>query len=329
MAARKIHNQEIFNACDAAFPGQIPANSPQFSLPIKQLLVKHFGPSALDQIMLYLAFSAMHTSGHRHGAFLDAAATAAKCAIYTTYMEEGENLRLTGQLHHIEPKRVKVIVEEVEQALTQGKLLKMLGSHEPRYLIQFPYLWLELYAWEPKQARIAGTSLTSAEKQQIVDKLTHPVPDAQLLNGIQFMDLLELLHHRSQEEMPAERRVPLSEAMTDHMKRRLIHSGTVTRIDSPWGAPFYALTRTSYAPVDDEERAYAAVEDTARYFSLMRNWAERQPRVIRILEELNIPIDQADQALQELDALISAWADRHHQPAGEPFILQAVVGQPD
>ena len=43
----------------------------------------------------------MRTGGHRHGAFLDAAATAAKCAIYMTYMEQGQNLRMTGHLHHI------------------------------------------------------------------------------------------------------------------------------------------------------------------------------------------------------------------------------------
>jgi hypothetical protein len=301
----------------------------QPSLPIKYLLVKHFGPSALDQIMLYLAFSAMHTSGHRHGAFLDAAATAAKCAIYTTYMEEGQNLRLTGQLHHIEPKRVKAIVEEVEQALTDGKLLKMLGSHEPRYLIQFPYLWLELYPWQAGRSRIAGTSLTTHEKQQIEEKLPAQLPPAQILNSIEFMDLLELLHSRSQEEMPIDRQVCLSEAMADHIKRRLIHSGTVTRIDTAWGIPFYALTRTSYSPVDDDERVYTVVEDTARYFSLMRSWAERQPKAIRILEELNLPVAQADQALQELDELISAWADRYHQPDGEPFILQMAAGPTD
>ena len=44
-------------------------------------LINSLSPSAMDQIMLYLAFSAMRTSGHRHGAFLDAAATAAKCAL--------------------------------------------------------------------------------------------------------------------------------------------------------------------------------------------------------------------------------------------------------
>ena len=94
-------------------------------------LINSLSPSAMDQIMLYLAFSAMRTSGHRHGAFLDAAATAAKCVIYMTYVEQGQNLRMTGHLHHIEPKRVKVIVQEVEEALTKGKLLKMLGSQEP------------------------------------------------------------------------------------------------------------------------------------------------------------------------------------------------------
>ncbi|WP_317134621.1 heterocyst differentiation control protein [Leptolyngbya sp. 7M] len=297
---------------------------------IKHALIKHFGPSALDQIMLHLAFSAMHTSGHRHGAFLDAAATAAKCAIYTTYIEEGQNLRLTGQLHHIEPKRVKVIVEEVERALSEGKLLKMLGSHEPRYLIQFPYLWLELHPWQPGRSRISGNSLTLSEKRLIEEKLPDNLPPAQLINGIQFMDLLELLHSRSQEDLPSDHQVPLSEAMADHIKRRLIHSGTVTRIDSSWGVPYFALMRTFYAPLDDQERAYTAVEDTAQYFSLMRSWASRQPQVIRILEELNIPTEQIDQALEELDQLISTWANRYHRPNGRPVVLQSVAGvRPD
>ena len=51
----------------------------------------------------------MKTGVHRHGAFLDAAAIAAECAIYTTYMGQDKNLRMTGHLHHIEPNRVKPI----------------------------------------------------------------------------------------------------------------------------------------------------------------------------------------------------------------------------
>lgn len=289
-------------------------------------LIKRLSPSSMDQIMLYLAFSAMRTSGHRHGAFLDAAATAAKCAIYMTYLEQGQNLRMTGHLHHIEPKRVKVIVEEVRQALTEGKLLKMLGSQEPRYLIQLPYVWLEQFAWQPGRSRVPGTSLTLEEKRQIEENLPDNLPDAQLINSFQFMDIIEFLHSRSQEDLPSDRRMPLSEALAEHIKRRLIYSGTVTRIDSPWGMPFYALTRSSYSPADEEERTYIMVEDTAQFFRMMRNWAERQSNVVRILEELDIPPDQVDTALEELDEVIRAWADRYHKIGGSPIVLQMVVG---
>lgn len=290
-------------------------------------LIKRLSPSAMDQIMLYLAFSAMRTSGHRHGAFLDAAATAAKCAIYMTYLEQEQNLRMTGHLHHIEPKRVKAIVEEVRQALTEGKLLKMLGSQEPRYLIQFPYIWLEQHPWQPGRPRIAGTSLTSEEKRQIEQKLpTENLPDAQVINSFQFLDLIEFLHARSQEDLPEERRMPLSEALAEHIKRRLLYAGTVTRIESPWGMPFYALTRSSYSPPDEEERTYIMVEDTARYFRLMSDWANREPRVMRVLEELDIPPERLEQALEELDEVIRAWADRYHQVGGRPIVLQMVMG---
>lgn len=289
-------------------------------------LIKNLSPSAMDQIMLYLAFSAMRTSGHRHGAFLDAAATAAKCAIYMTYIEQGQNLRMTGHLHHIEPKRVKVIVEEVRQALTEGKLLKMLGSTEPRYLIQLPYVWLEQYPWQPGRSRIFGTSLLTEEKRQIEEKLPSNLPDAQLVNSFQFMELIEFLHVRSQEDLPIERRMPLSEALAEHIKRRLLYSGTVTRIDSPWGMPFYALTRSTYSPVDDEERTYVMLEETARYFQLMRDWARRQPKVMRVLEELDIPPENIERALEELDEVIRAWADRYHRDGGETMVLQMVFG---
>ncbi|HEY9698973.1 MAG TPA: heterocyst differentiation master regulator HetR [Trichocoleus sp.] len=289
-------------------------------------LIKRLGPSAMDQIMLYLAFSAMRTGGHRHGAFLDAAATAAKCAIYMTYLEQDQNLRMTGHLHHIEPKRVKVIVEEVRQALTEGKLLKMLGAQEPRYLIQFPYVWLEQYPWTPGRSRVPGSNLTTDEKRQIEEKLPPNLPDAQLINSFQLMDIIEFLHSRSQEDLPDDRQMPLSEALAEHIKRRLLYSGTITRIDSPWGMPFYALTRASYAPADEEERTYIMLEDTARFFRMMKDWAERQPSVVRILEELDIPPDRVPQALAELDEVIRMWADRYHQVGGKPHILQMIVG---
>ncbi|MEP0749201.1 heterocyst differentiation master regulator HetR [Trichocoleus sp. DQ-A2] len=289
-------------------------------------LIKSLSPGAMDQIMFYLAFSAMRTGGHRHGAFLDAAATAAKCAIYMTYLEQGQNIRMTGHLHHIEPKRVKVIVEEVRQALTEGKLLKMLGSQEPRYLIQFPYVWMEQFPWQPGRSRIYSTNLTADEKRYLEEKLPNNLPDAQLINAFQFLELIEFLHSRSQEDLPEERRIPLSEAFAEHIKRRLIYSGTVTRIDSPWGLPFYALTRASYSPAEDEERTYIMIEDTARYFRLMKDWADRQLNVMRILEELDIPPDRIEAAMQELDMVIRDWADKYHRADGQPVLLQMVFG---
>ncbi|MEP0902767.1 heterocyst differentiation master regulator HetR [Leptolyngbya subtilissima AS-A7] len=291
-----------------------------------EALIRRLSPSAIDQILLYIAFSAMRTGGHRHGAFLDAAATAAKCAIYMTYLEQGENLRMTGHLHHIEPKRVKAIVEEMRQALTEGKLLKMLGSQEPRYLIQFPYMWLRRYPWQPGQSRVSGTSLTSDEKALLESRLPNPCPDARIINSFQFLELIEILHEKSQDDLPVEHRVPLSEALAEHIRRRLIYSGTVARIDASWGASYYGLVRASYAPVDDQERMYAMVEDTAQYFRMMREWANGIPGTMRVLEELDIPVADRDTALQELDEVIRTWADKYHQPGGEPTLLQMVIG---
>jgi hypothetical protein len=271
----------------------------------------------------------MRTSGHRHGAFLDAAATAAKCAIYMTYLEQGQNLRMTGHLHHLEPKRVKIIVEEVRQALTEGKLLKMLGSQEPRYLIQLPYVWMEKYPWQPGRSRVPGTSLTSEEKKQIERKLPKNLPDAQLVTSFEFLELIEFLHKRSQEELPQHHQMPLSEALAEHIKRRLLYSGTVTRIDSPWGMPFYALTRPFYAPADDQERTYTMVEDTARYFRMMKDWAERKANSMRAVEELDIPLEKMQEAMEELDEIIRAWADKYHCDGGTPMILQMAFGNQD
>ncbi|NJR70610.1 MAG: heterocyst differentiation master regulator HetR [Synechococcales cyanobacterium CRU_2_2] len=289
-------------------------------------IINRLSPSAMDQILLYLAFTAMRTGGHRHGAFLDAAATAAKCAIYTTYLEQGENLRMTGHLHHIEPKRVKAIVEEVRLELAEGKILKMLGSQEPRYLIQFPYVWLERYAWVPGKSRFPNNGLNADEKAYIEAKLPAELPDAQAINSFQLMELLEFLHERSQEDVPEGRQLPLSEALAEHIRRRLLYSGTIMRIDLPWGTPYYALTRVSYSPADEEERTFITVEDTARFFRMMRDWAQRRPHAMRVLEELDIPEDQVAGALTELDQLLREWGDRHHRPGGKAIAVQMVVG---
>ena len=289
-------------------------------------LVRQLGPSAIDQILLYIAFSAMRTGGHRHGAFLDAAATAAKCAIYMTYVEQGENLRMTGHLHHIEPKRVKAIVGELQEALTEGRLLKLLGSQEPRYLIQFPYVWLNKYPWQPGTFRIPSTSLTADEKRLLERKLPTDIPDAQIINSFQLMELIEFLHERSQEDFPPDRRSPLSEALAEHIRRRLMYSGTIQRLDSPWGMSFYALMRPSYSPADQEERTLIMLEDTARYFRMMREWSENKADTIRVLEELDVPPEKLPEAIAELDEVLRAWADKYHETGGRPMVLQLAMG---
>ena len=316
-----------FHSCSCTIALVIESGRLLTDMTIDTDLIKCLSLGALDQIMFYLAFSAIRSGGHRHGAFLDAAATAAKCAVYLTYVEQDLNLRRTGLLHHIEPRRVKEIVEEVRMALTEGKLHKILGSQEPPYLIQFPYLWLEKYPWQPGRSRFPASGLTSIEKQQIEDKLPPNLPDAQLVNSFQLMELIESLHNRFQASLPAQHRMPLSESLAEHIKRRLLYSGTIARVDSTClGLPFYALARVSYSPADTEERTYLMVEDTARYFRMMKSWAERRPQVGRMLEELDIAPDNVDQALEELDDFLRSWADRYHQEGGIPFVMQMLVG---
>ena len=310
--------------------GTVPSHfHPPSDAPNHSDLIKRLHPSPVDQIMLHLAFFTLRSSGHRHGAFLDAAATAAKCAIYLTYIEQGENLRMTGHLHHLEPKRVKAIVQEVQAALTEGKLLKLFGSHDPRYLIQLPHLWLERYPWTVNQPRFAETQLLPAQQLSLTARLPATLPNAQVLSAEQFTTLLEQLHGRSQADWPVERRLPCSDALTEHMRRRLLYAGTVTRIDSPWGPAYYALTQAFYAPANEAERTCIRIEDAARFLQLMQDWVDRRPHTMRVLEELEIPAAQIDRAFQELDQLLRDWADRHHHRDGEAIVLQMAIGERD
>lgn len=282
---------------------------------------------SFDQIMFFLAARAMKIGGHRYGAFLDAAATAAKYIIYTTYLEENQNLRATGHLYHIEPKRVKAIIEEIQQTLNNGKSLKTLGAEEPDYLTQFPYLWLGQYPWKPGQARVQGIHLLPSELQYIEQKLPGALPDAQLIDEAQLMELIETLYLRSQTKLVNEDQLCFSEAMGEHIKRRLLHTGTIKKIETPFSLPFYVLTRCSYTPVEKEERLYALSGDLVRFFQLMEQWADNQQTVLRGLEELDIPSEKIPVALQELDELIRSWADKYHQDDGEPVVLQMVAGK--
>nr|MBA3923526.1 heterocyst differentiation control protein [Nostocaceae cyanobacterium] len=61
----------------------------------------------------------------------------------------------------------------------------------------------------------------------------------------------------------------------------------------------------------------------------MKDWAERRPNVMRVLEELDIPADRLDLALSELDEILRAWGDRYHQAGGTTMVLQMVFGKKD
>lgn len=294
-------------------------------------LIDNLSLSSMDQIMFYLAFSAIRTGGHRHGTFLNAAATAAKCAVYSTYLEQNQSLRKTGFLHHIEPKRVKEIIEEVRMALTEGKLLKLMGAQEPDYLMHLPHYWLATYPIATEDADFAVQGLSLQEKRRIRSKLQADLPKAKVISTVQLMEMIEYLHERSQQDFPDKDKLPLSDSLAEHIRRQLIHSGTVIKIDlNSLPLPLYALARESYAPAGKAARTRAMIEDTARFFKLMRRWAEQQPRVIRIVEELDIPQHRIDQALEHLDVLLQNWANQYHQEGGETFILHLCAGaKPD
>jgi len=92
---------------------------------------------------------------------------------------------------------------------------------------------------------------------------------------------------------------------------------------------FYALMRPSYSPADQEERTLIMLEDTARYFRMMREWAEQEGDTVRILEELDIPPEKLPAAIAELDENIRAWADKYHEAGGRPMVLQMAMGHQD
>jgi len=71
------------------------------------------------------------------------------------------------------------------------------------------------------------------------------------------------------------------------------------------------------------------MEDTARYFRLMREWADSQSGSRRILEELNIPRENREAAFDELDRVISQWANKYHVQSGQPTVIQMAMGDSD
>lgn len=283
--------------------------------------------SSADRILIYLAISVMKLGGHRYGSFLEAANTAAKLAIYSSYLDQGNNVRKTSFLHHVEPKRVRAIIKEVESLITEGRSLTTLSDQEPYYLIGLPYLWQEKYPWEAGLCRLSSHHLSVREHEELYQQLPLDIPDARFLDLVEFLDLIKLLHTKSQAEYPPSRQMPLSDALTEHIKFRLLYSGTVTQVDIPFlSIPIFALTRTHYSPKGKRERVFTMMDDLARFSKLMQGWVVEQPDVIRGLEVFDVPPEKRSEALSELDELLRNWADKYHQDGGHPMILQLAAG---
>jgi hypothetical protein len=308
----------------------IVPHQPQLSTPNDQDLLSAIANSPADVILFYLAMSTMKMGGHRYGAFLDAATTAAKLAIYTTYFEQGENIRKTSFLYHVEPKRVKAIVKEIQSALDQGQSLKVLQSNETFYLIALPFLWQETFPCSPSESQVKLHGLTPGERTEIENTLPDSAPHARILDQVEFHELVEKLHVLSQQELPESQQLPFSDALLAHIKFRLLHAGTVIQIDSPLvSIPLFALASKSYSPQGERERVLTMVDDVARYFKLLQAWVHRESGVLRGIEVFDVAPENRQAALDELDVMLRQWADKYHQEGGDPMVLQVAVGTRD
>ena len=298
------------------------------SAPTTDTLLETLEVSSVDRILIYLALSVLQSGSHRYGAFLEASTTAAKLAVYASYLQQGKNVRRTGFLHHIEPKRVRVIVREMENLTRSGRLITTLGEQEPYYLSGLPYLWLTLHPWAGNCSRLQRTDLTPRELRAMDALVPAHYPPARLLDLLQFTELIKTLYTRSQEDVSPESRLDLSEALVEHIKFRLIDSGTVTQLMGPdLSIPVYALARSDYAPRGRQARAFTMVDDVARFFRLMQAWtAESGDETLRALEVFDVDPAQRTEALKELDTLLRQWADRYHQDGGHPMVMQMAAG---
>lgn len=292
---------------------------------LDELSIQELSPA--DRILLYLAIGTMKMGGHRYGAFLDAATTAAKLAIYNTYREQGENLRQTSLLYHVEPKRVKAIVQEVREALTSGQTLKALNTRESYYLTALPPLWQDRFPCQENESRVVGHGLTQKECHQIEQQLPPHLPQAKVLDQTELHELIQILHELSQRELLPTQQMPFSDALLNHIKFRLLHANTIMQIDSSLiNMPLFALASPSYSPRGEQERVFTMIDDVSRYFGLLQAWAREETGVLRGIEVFDINPEARDMALEELDQLLRAWADRYHQDGGYPMVLQVAVG---
>jgi len=284
---------------------------------------------AVDRILAYLAEGTLMLGGHRYGMFLDAAATAAKLTLYKLYRQLNCNVRRTSLLLHVETKRVRAIVKEIEAAQAQGQGMKGMTSNVSYYLIAFPPLWQQQHP-SPAAHPLGDHGLTAAEQRTILASLPPASPAAKLLNDAELDDLIQQVHLLSQENLPAEQRMGFSEALLLHIRSQLLTSGTVVVVESPsLTIPLYGLALPYYSPQGQEARMATLFNDVAHYCGLLYRWTQADPEVLRAVETFDIAPHQRQAALGELDDFLRIWADKYHQEGGEPMVLYAAAGRRD
>ncbi|PSN20471.1 heterocyst differentiation control protein [filamentous cyanobacterium CCP5] len=293
-------------------------------------LAKELKVEKIDLLLLQLANHAIKEFGHRYGSFLDAASTAAKFAIYISFLENGRNFRKTGVAHHVEPKRVREIVKEIEHAIRENTSLKGLSSKEPDYLIGIPHLWKEKYPWKPGTSRISGRSLDSLEEKQLTLHIPKHFPKVLLIDEGELNSLIEEMRLLSADNNSSKNSNTCSEALLEHIRYRLRHSETIVQVTLPFmELPLYALASNSYAPKGQCERLENMVDDTTRFIFLLKQWVQEEAYAFRALETLTLSPSIREQAFQELDEMLRQWGDKYHCDGGEPIILQMALGKCD
>jgi hypothetical protein len=191
-------------------------------------------------------------------------AEAAKLALFQIYQELGGNVRQTSLLFHVESKRVRAIIKEIEHKISIGQSLKSIQSRASYYLIALPHLWQSNYPFIPDHACLKQRGLSAKEIAYIESQLPAECPSTRIIDQAEYHDLLAQLHELSQESLPEDQRLPFSDALLNHISFQLLHSKTVIRINfQALPIPLFALVRQSYSPQGAEERALAAIEDVA------------------------------------------------------------------
>ena len=293
-----------------------------------QQLAKVMKVSDIDFLLIVLVVNLIKKLGHRYGRVIDAVSMAAKFTVYLTYLEEGKNLRRTGFLHHVEPRRVKEIVSEFEALVENGETLHLLGSVEPSYLIGFSYIWAEHFPMKPGESRLKLFNLTMSERLIVEASINTNIPECLAIHEEDLHYLIKELHEKSQASLPLEKRIAFSDALGEHAKFRLLESGTVKEIKLAQGPSAYILAKKDYSPRDRQARIHVMIQDLTRYFEGMYAWVDEEPEVMRGIETLGILPEDKDAAFQELDQLVRDWADKYHsESATNQVALQFLLSR--